>query len=122
MPTDSSLPEGNDLPKKVLTAALALVLWLATSAVAVLEVVLIRDIAVSLYLTLQQNPSSELSLYNATAIGRLVTAVVGVIVAIFVIVSGEYHNKHLGERRSWRTFAWTAAVEAAIFGLSLLLR
>jgi len=122
MATDDPQPEGNDLRRKVLTAALALVLWLATSAAAVLEVVLVRDIVVSLYLALQQSPSSELSLYNATAIGRLVTAAVGVIVAIFVIVSGEYHNKHLGERRSWRTFAWTAGVEFAILGLGLVVR
>jgi hypothetical protein len=114
--------EGNDLRKRVLTAASAFVLWLATSTVAVLEVVLIRDIAVYLYLTGQQGASSEESLYRATAIGTLVTGVVGVIVSVFVIWSGEYHSRHLGERRSWRTFAWIVTLEAAVFGLSLLVR
>ena len=107
--------------KRILTIALTVLLWVATSAVAIVDISFLTDIAVAIYFRIQNDPSPSRALYMATSFGRLVTALIGVVVGVFVVVSGELHAKHLGQRTSRVLFAGTIVVELIIWIMHLVL-
>ncbi len=99
-------------------------MWGVTSAVAVFEVSLVKDIAVSAYLYLQRDNNMQLHMVMASSLAKIVTAVAGVIAAVFVTASGEFYSQNAGGRRAWRFFGWTIATElliATIYGLTRLI-
>ena len=107
--------------KRILTIVLTVLLWLATSAVAIVDISFLTDIAVGIYFRIQNDPYPSRVMYFGTSIGRIVTILLGVVVGVFVVVSGELHAKHLGQRKSWVLFAGTIAVELIIWIVHLAL-
>ena len=97
--------------KRILIIVLTVLLWVATSVMAIVDISFLTDIAVGIYFRIQNDLHPSQALYMATSFGRIVTALIGVAVGVFVVVSGELHAKHLGRRKSWVLFAGTIAVE-----------
>ena len=100
---------------RILTSVLTLVLWAATSAVSIVEVSLLTDVAVALHLQIRNDPNPGRAAYQAASVGKIAVALVGIAAGVFVIVTGEYHHRNLGKRKSWVLFAGTIAMQAAIW-------
>ena len=94
---------------KVAAGAVAFGLWLATTAAAMVEVYLLRQAYVRVALRFGVDASTGL-------VGADILVLVMALVWIaFTLGTGEFHRKYVGQSRSWRLFAWTAGVEAALF-------
>jgi hypothetical protein len=114
--------------KKTLLFLLTFVLWLVTvglgfwAATAIREAVDVQLVAVIAQRIENQQMGTATgggwrSIINYTTIG------IGVLVWIGLIVIGgmEYHFKRVGERNSYRLFAWTIGIEIVIIVVSSLL-
>ncbi len=99
-------------------------LWLGTAILAVYEIALVPDIAISIHawlLVLSGRTAQVRSNFEAAALGQGVTLVMAII-AIAVIVGGfEYHRKRVGEARSLKILLWTLGIQVFILALGLLL-
>lgn len=105
------MPQAKRITDRVAAAAL----YLATVAVGMLDVYFIRELFFVIYARLSQDNAPALFWSDVI----VVLAAIGFVV--FAIVTGEYHRKHYGERRSWRLFVWTLAVGLALPLIVLLL-
>ncbi len=102
-------------PKTILQSAAAVILWLVTAALGLADVYFVRELFFAVYARLAKD--------NAPALfwGDMLVVLAAVGFVAFLIASGEYHRKHVGERKSWRLFAWSLAVMLAIPIIALLL-
>jgi hypothetical protein len=92
-------------------------LWLLSTVVAVPEVYLGSQIMLGMWLLVSGTPNYDLGVMIQNW-----SAVIFGIVALCVIVgTGEYHRKHVGQRTSWRLFAWTFVVELVILAWYVIL-
>ncbi|MEM7115036.1 MAG: hypothetical protein AAF614_21540 [Chloroflexota bacterium] len=97
------------------------VLWLATAIAAFWEVLLIRNIAVGLYLRYAvTNPNLPQSLIDGqVGLVGLIFVFVGAIVAIAIAIGGaEFHYKNAGQPKSWRLIAYVFVFQIVVFLLS----
>lgn len=95
-------------PKNVAASALAFVLWLTTIAAGMFEIYLLRQVYVRVAFRGGTEASQEL--FGADVL-VLALALVWI---VFTLGTGEFHRKYVGQARSWRAFAWTAAVEVVL--------
>ena len=102
------------VPRRAATSALALLLWLVTIGAGLLEVYFLRQAYVRLAFRLGADVSE--GVFGADVLVLLLA--IGWV--LFTFATGEFHRLHAGQARSWRLFAWTALVEAALFGLYLV--
>ncbi len=97
-----------------LWAALAAVLWLVSLAGGLYALYSLSKLGATLYALLDNTYYAGVFTSQLTA----VLAALGFIVMF--IVTGEYHLKHVGERRSWILFAWVLGLEAVLILAGLL--
>lgn len=110
--------------KKIMLWLFTLVLWLATAGIGVLAFIAFQDIATT---------AVAFALTGSTDIGtvemrgwitttRNVSAMLGGLLWLAMVVGGvEYHFRHVGQRRSYRVFAWTLGIEVMLIALSVFL-
>lgn len=105
--------------RTVLIGSLAVVLWLVSIAIALYEIVLVRNALLLLFAWIATRGSAEpgqlgIGYESAVFVGQLITIILAIVVVGVVVGTGEYHAKHVGERRSWRLFAWTYGTQLLI--------
>jgi hypothetical protein len=93
----------------VAASALAFGLWLVTTAAAMVEVYLLRQAYVRVAIRLGVDVST--GIFGAD----ILVLVLALVWIAFTLGTGEFHRKYVGQPRSWRLFAWTAGIEAALF-------
>lgn len=103
-----------------LSRGLVVVLWLASVAVAILELTSIRDALLLLYGWIISRGGTDLhslydSYWSSVFIGQLLTIILAIGVLALAVGVGEYQAKHGGERQIWRLFGWIFGIEAIIF-------
>ena len=94
--------------------ALAIFLWLITSAGALLEIIATRGLLIRLYARV---PGANLS--PSTGPVRLISIcsapILGLLAYLYILVSAQYHSRRKwGSARSWRALGLTVAVELGI--------
>jgi hypothetical protein len=103
-------------PRGVITWALALSLWLGSAFIGLLDLIVLRDLAIMMVIALDG--------YNASAGPIAITAVLlGAMLYIgFIIGGAEYHFKNIGLPGSWKLFSITLLVQLFILILPYLIR
>jgi hypothetical protein len=112
----------------MLLSLLTFVLWLATVALGFWAVTLIREAvdAQILAYIFEKIENQELGTARGGGMRSIVnyaTIGIGVLVwiALPVIAGMDYHFKRVGERNSYRLFAWTLGIELALIAVCSLL-
>ena len=95
-------------------AAITFLVWLATVAIGLFTLYALRSLAVDLLLMggIDRKAIEVASLWVLCLLAPAYLA--------FVIVTGEYHRKILGQPRAWKLFAATFVIEATIVALYLI--
>jgi hypothetical protein len=84
-----------------ITVASALILWLGSILIGLLNLIVIRDLAIMAVAALGGSPS-------AAATIAIMAVVLGAVLLIGVIFgSGEYHYRNIGQPGSWKLFSAT---------------
>ena len=92
----------------LLSAVLAVVLWLGTAVIGLQNMVIIRDLTAWGVLRLGGTYDT------AVAVSLLALVGAALVWIVMVVGGGEYHYRHFGQRRSWRLFAITIAIQLLI--------
>ncbi|GAB4563816.1 MAG: hypothetical protein Kow0047_13030 [Anaerolineae bacterium] len=113
---------GKRLGLQVLTG----LLWLVTVVVAALEIMVVREIVLRIFalvmdLTVGIRERYGAPYWTGLTLGHFVVLICGLAWVAFTVGTGEYHYRHAGTTRSWRVLGWTIAIEAAIWGLAVLI-
>jgi hypothetical protein len=113
-------PENGDKKKKIPAGILAVLLWIVTAILGLVDILAVRNIAQGIAARIRSDTrgSSYWAYVNAGNWSVVVAAVIWIVV---VVGSGEYHRVKVGQRSSWKLFGWTIAVEVAILILPLFL-
>jgi hypothetical protein len=88
-------------PRFVITSLVAIILWLGSAMIGLLDLIVIRDLAIMAVAAVdgtgaQAGPIAIIAVY------------LGVMVYIGVVIGGaEYHFKHIGQPSSWKLFSIT---------------
>lgn len=93
---------------RVPAGVLALMLWIATSALGMFEIYLLQDMLLRVYVRFGHFYWSGLTIRNVAVF------VLAILYIAFAIGTGEYHYRKAGQPPSWRLFSWTIAVELVI--------
>ncbi len=102
-------------PRYILSIAIAFMLWLGSSLVALVNIIVIRDLTIAAVIFSGGNPESAGTV-------AILTVLVAAMIAIGVIIGGaEYHFKHLGQPSSWKLFSWTIITQLLVIVLPYLL-
>ena len=101
--------------KQISAGVLALILWIATAVVGLVEIVVVRDMVLRLYGRFGS------SYWSGVMLGNVTVLVLALAWLALVVGTGEYHRGHVGERNSWKVFGWTIAVEVAILVLAFFI-
>jgi hypothetical protein len=111
--------------KKIMHGLLATVLWLATAGLGFLAFIAIQDIATSTVALALVDDTPEIGVVEThgwITTTRNVSTIIGGLLWLSVVVGGmEYHFRRVGQRSSYRVFAWTLGIEAALIAISTLL-
>lgn len=103
---------------------LTAVLWVTTVGLGFLAFIAFQDIATTAigYL-LSGDPEVDVVQARGwvTTTRNVSTMIAGVLWLIMVIGGMEYHFRHVGQRRSWRIFAWTLGIELLLIAISVLI-
>lgn len=95
-------------------------LWVITSGLAVLEIMLVRSLLLRVltrYFAGHGSPSELLARARADPISKL-GALLMTLLALLIVVGGfDFHLGNAGKRRSWVVFGWTLGIQ---LGLLLL--
>ena len=102
-------------PRGFITWTLALILWLGSAFIGLLDLIVLRDLAIMTVIALDRS--------NATAGPVAITAVLlGAILYIgFIIGGAEYHYKNIGLPGSWKLFSITLLGQLFILILPYLI-
>jgi hypothetical protein len=102
-------------PRRVLIWGLALILWLGSALIGLLDLIVMRDLAIMAVIALDGR--------NATAGPIAIIAVlIGAMLYIgFVIGGAEYHFKHISQPGSWKLFIITLLGQLFILILPYLI-
>lgn len=114
------LKTSTELAGKVLSGALAFVLWAATAALGLYEILLIREMLFRLYVRISSSGLGK-DFWQALALGNWALIPLSLLWIVLVIGGGEYHYKRAGQRSSWKLLGWTIAAEMLILVLVLLI-
>jgi hypothetical protein len=95
-------------PRFIISAFLAVLLWLSTAVLGFLNLVSIRDIALIALTDAGLNPQ-EISFLTILAV---MTGAMGFIA--LVIGGAEFHYKRIGHPSSWKVFIWTIAIQLLV--------
>ncbi|MBZ0298917.1 MAG: hypothetical protein K8J31_04205 [Anaerolineae bacterium] len=114
-----SVSDDNPIPqtKKLALGAVTLVLWLATVALGFLAFVAFQDILTTgvAFLIARQPDIGVVAARGWITTARNVSTILGGLGWLAIMVGGmEYHFRHVGQRGSWRMFAWTLGIELAL--------
>jgi len=109
------LKDGTQLGR-ISAGLITLVLWLATAALGLVEILFMRGIVMRAYTRFMGDPSRQ-SYWTAVNLGMWATVILAILYVAFVIGSAEYHRSRVGQRSSWKLFGWTIAVELLILFL-----
>ena len=90
------------------TRIAALILWLITILLGMLEILFISRISMRIYASFAND------IRMTHVIGDVAAVVAAVLYVVFVVGSTEYHIKHVGQTGSWTLFGWTFAIELLI--------
>lgn len=104
-------PQGS----KLLPTVLALVLWLASAALGLYSIYLVKELFILIFVSL----GGSLSLAERFSLGILYFF--GLVYMVFIVTTTEFHLKRVGRSESWRLFGWTLAVELSILLLYIFL-
>jgi hypothetical protein len=99
---------GKAIPARTL-AVLAIALWLVSAAAGLVEIYLSSEIVINLYVRFGGRGYAEAMLARQWVVFAL-----AIVYLAFVIATGEYHRTRVGQKGSWRLFAWTFAIELLI--------
>lgn len=102
-------------PRFFLTAGLAFVVWVGTAIVGLQNIVVIRELFIWGFVQAGGAHRSSLSW------SVVVVLLAAILYIAAVLGGGEYHYRHLGQRRSWVLFAWTIAAQWLILLLGYLI-
>jgi len=109
-------------PRYILSCILAFILWLGTAVVGLYTMVVIREFIIRIYAYVWSGAARHGQAYwQALAIGNWAIYALSLVWIALVVGGGEYHYKHMGQRKSWKLFGWTIAVEACILILPLFI-
>jgi hypothetical protein len=108
---------------KIPVGWLAALLWLASVALAMVEIVVVRELVMRFYALLVNwiNPAAQRygpEFWSALSLRNFVVLILALLVLIFAVATGEYHARRVGTRSSWKLFAWSFGVELAILLLA----
>ena len=115
--------EENGLPSKSIgLRVLAVVLWVITSALGFLEILIVREIVLRVYAHFAATGGFYGRDYGGGVLLGVGAAIaMGVVCVGIIIGGGEYHFRNFGQPNSWRLFGWTIAAEVAIVVLALFI-
>lgn len=94
--------------RRIPAGLLTLVLWIATSALGLLEIYLVQEMMLRIYARFGRDYFSGVTIRNVTVL------ILALLYIAFAVGSGEYHSRRVGQRSSWRLFGWTIVVQLAI--------
>ncbi len=95
--------------KNILNALLAIVLWLASLVLGLLDIDFARRIIESIFARFWAK-----EYWTAVLVENVVTVIMALGFIVFLILTSEYHRKHAGESGSWKLFGQTLGVEILI--------
>lgn len=98
----------NSFRTSVLPRVLALILWVITLILGLYDIYFSREIFYSLYARFSTTPQP------AVLMGNALIVVLAILYIGFVILTGEYHLKHVGKPESWKLFYQTFIVQLFI--------
>lgn len=93
----------------------AVLLWLITIALAIVNVYYLREIFFGIYARLSREAAPALFWGNMILLLGAIGAV------IFIVWSSEYHRRNFGKHKAWDLFAWSLVVELAIPFIAIVL-
>jgi len=105
---------------RISAGVITLVLWLATAALGLVEILFARGIVMRAYTRCLGDPGRQ-SYWTAVNLGMWATVILAMLYLVFVIGSAEYHRSRVGQRNSWKFFGWTIAVALLILFLSFVI-
>ena len=98
-------------PRFILAILLSGILWLGSSILGLLNIIVVRDLTIAAYIFCGGSP-------EGASIIAILTVILAAMVIIGVIIGGaEFHYKHLGQPSSWKLFVWTIAIQLLIMVL-----
>ena len=100
--------------KTIAQRVAAFVLWLLTIGLGIVDVYFIREIFFAIFARFSTDGRL------AGFISQLLVVFTAIVLVGFIVVTSEYHRKHVCERKSWNLFIWTLAVQVAIPLISIL--
>ena len=107
-------------PRRSGQQLLAIVLWAATSALAFVEILTVREIVLRIYAHFAATGGFYGPDYFGGATLAMLTTIAMALACVVVMVGGgEYHYRNFGKPTSWRLFARTLAVELSVLILAL---
>ena len=90
-------------------------LWLLSAALGFVSVYYFHELAILIYAAF---------IGKEYSIGVLVgqaSAIIAALIALgAIIVTGEYHLKHAGQRKSWQILAWMLGIEVLIIVVGII--
>ena len=92
----------------LLPRVFALLLWLITLAVGLVDIYFGREIFFAIYARFSTEGSA------AAAISNWLVLILALVYLGFVVFTSEYHLRHVGQRASWKLFSQTLIVELVI--------
>ena len=99
---------------------LALVLWAGTSALAFVEILTVREIALRIYAHFAATGGFYgRDYWGGVTLNQLLVWPLAILWIAVVIGGGEYHYKYFGQPRSWKVFGWMISIELTILVLAL---
>ena len=103
------------LPRRAITWIVALILWLGSAFIGLLDLIALRDLAIMAVFAMGgQNATAELI--------AMMTVVLGAILYIgFIIGGAEYHYKNIGQPGSWKFLSISLLIQLFILILPYLI-
>jgi len=102
-------------PRLILSALLALILWIGTAIIGLQNIIDVRKIFVVSFARL------GVDFPVAYSLSVFVVFISALLWIALVIGGGEYHYRRLGQRSSWKLFGWTIAGQFSILILSKII-
>lgn len=101
---------------------LAFVLWAATAALGIVEILVVRNMVLRVYARFWADDVPFGGDYwGSVALGNWLVFILAIVWIALVIGGGEYHFKYVGQQKSWKLFARTIAVQLSILVLALFI-
>jgi len=97
--------------KRIPAGLLALVLWIATCALGLLEIYLVQEMLLRIYVRFGSD------YYSGVTIRSFAVVILALLYIAFAVGTGEYHYRRFDQRSSWKLFGWTIAIQLAILVL-----